>query len=163
MHAFACCKAKPSRWDNGCRSACITLHRMSPPTLCCSTKNRCSPAWRLSCNWCWMSRLLPPRETYVSTHPWGCHRRRIADRIVFDKPIQVPADPVDLHREAAADLARAPDSIPGRGCRFGDYLRDSSVVGAGAAPAAVGAAGSRWEGAGVDAGSAACVVSGWAF
>jgi transposase len=33
--------------------------------------------------------LLPPRETYVPTHPWGCHRRRIDDRIVFDKLIQV--------------------------------------------------------------------------
>ena len=25
----------------------------------------------------------------MATHPWGCHRRRIADRIVFDKLIQV--------------------------------------------------------------------------
>ena len=102
----------------------------------------------------------------LRVHPSvGCHRRRIADRIVFDKLIQVPADPVDGHREAAADLARAPDSIPGRGCRFGDYLRGFSVVGAGVAPAAVGAAGSRWEGAVVDAGLAACVVaeSGVAF
>jgi len=33
--------------------------------------------------------LLPPREMFVATHPWGCHRRRIPDRIVFDKLIQV--------------------------------------------------------------------------
>ena len=25
----------------------------------------------------------------MATHPWGCHRRRVADRIVFDKLIQV--------------------------------------------------------------------------
>ena len=29
--------------------------------------------------------LLPPR---VETHPLGCHRRRIADRIVFDKLVE---------------------------------------------------------------------------
>ena len=26
---------------------------------------------------------------FVATHPWGCHRRRIGDRIVFDKLVQV--------------------------------------------------------------------------
>jgi hypothetical protein len=26
---------------------------------------------------------------FVPTHPWGCHRRRIGDRIVFDKLVQV--------------------------------------------------------------------------
>jgi transposase len=39
--------------------------------------------------WDQFAALLPPRETYVSTHPWGCHRRRIPDRIVFDKLLQV--------------------------------------------------------------------------
>jgi transposase len=34
-------------------------------------------------------RAVAARETYVSTHPWGCHRRRIPDRIVFDKLIQI--------------------------------------------------------------------------
>ena len=35
--------------------------------------------------WDQFAALLPPRPTYVATHPWGCHRRRIGDRIVFDK------------------------------------------------------------------------------
>jgi len=39
--------------------------------------------------WDQFAALLPPRPTYVPTHPWGCHRRRIGDRIVFDKLIQV--------------------------------------------------------------------------
>jgi transposase len=39
--------------------------------------------------WDQFDALLPPRPTYVATHPWGCHRRRIPDRIVFDKLIQV--------------------------------------------------------------------------
>jgi transposase len=36
--------------------------------------------------WDQFSALLPER---VDTHPWGCHRPRIPDRIVFDKLIQV--------------------------------------------------------------------------
>jgi transposase len=39
--------------------------------------------------WDQFAALLPPRPTYVATHPWGCHRRRIPDRVVFDKLIQV--------------------------------------------------------------------------
>ena len=39
--------------------------------------------------WDQFAALLPPRPTYVATHPWGCHRRRIGDRVVFDKLIQV--------------------------------------------------------------------------
>jgi transposase len=39
--------------------------------------------------WDQFAALLPPRPTYVATHPWGRHRRRIPDRIVFDKLIQV--------------------------------------------------------------------------
>ena len=36
--------------------------------------------------WVQFSALLPVR---VDTHPLGCHRPRIPDRIVFDKLIQV--------------------------------------------------------------------------
>jgi hypothetical protein len=39
--------------------------------------------------WDQFAALLAPRPTYVTTHPWGCHRWRIPDRIVFDKLIQV--------------------------------------------------------------------------
>jgi hypothetical protein len=38
--------------------------------------------------WDQFAALLPPRPTYVATHSWGCHRRRIGDRIVFDKLMQ---------------------------------------------------------------------------
>lgn len=47
------------------------------------------PSWLAQPLWDQFAALLPARETYVSTHPWGCHRRRIADRIVFDKLVQV--------------------------------------------------------------------------
>lgn len=36
--------------------------------------------------WVQFSALLPVRE---ATHPLGCHRRRIPDRVVFDKLVQV--------------------------------------------------------------------------
>jgi transposase len=36
--------------------------------------------------WVQIAALLP---TYPDTHPLGCHRPRIADRVVFDKLIQV--------------------------------------------------------------------------
>jgi transposase len=36
--------------------------------------------------WVQVTALLPPRP---DTHPLGCHRPRIPDRIVFDKLIQV--------------------------------------------------------------------------
>src|SRR3954453_4972157 len=46
------------------------------------------PSWLIEPLWDQFAALLPPREIFVSTHPWGCHRRRIADRVVFDKLIQ---------------------------------------------------------------------------
>jgi transposase len=33
--------------------------------------------------------LLPPRPVYAPSHPLGCHRPRIGDRIIFEKLIQV--------------------------------------------------------------------------
>jgi transposase len=47
------------------------------------------PSWLADPLWDQFAALLPARPTYVATHPWGCHRRRIGDRIVFDKLIQV--------------------------------------------------------------------------
>ena len=47
------------------------------------------PSWLIDPLWDQFATLLPPRQTYVATHPWGCHRRRIPDRVVFDKLIQV--------------------------------------------------------------------------
>ena len=45
------------------------------------------PSWLADPLFDQFAALLPPREMFVATHPWGCHRRRIADRIVFDKLI----------------------------------------------------------------------------
>jgi transposase len=36
--------------------------------------------------WVQFAALLPPRQVH---HPLGCHRRRIPDRVVFDKLIQI--------------------------------------------------------------------------
>ncbi|WP_224387489.1 IS5 family transposase [Pseudonocardia sp. ICBG1293] len=47
------------------------------------------PSWLIEPLWDQFAALLPGREEFVPTHPWGCHRRRIPDRIVFDKLIQV--------------------------------------------------------------------------
>ena len=47
------------------------------------------PSWLADPLWDQFAALLPPREPFVPTHPWGCHRRRIPDRIVFDKLVQV--------------------------------------------------------------------------
>jgi transposase len=34
--------------------------------------------------WIQFAALLPEQPEFVPGHPWGCHRRRIADRIVFE-------------------------------------------------------------------------------
>jgi transposase len=47
------------------------------------------PSWLTEPLWDQFAALLPPRPTYDTAHPLGCHRRRIADRIVFDKLLQV--------------------------------------------------------------------------
>jgi transposase len=39
--------------------------------------------------WDQFAALLPPRPATDPTHPLGCHRPRVADRIVFDKLLQV--------------------------------------------------------------------------
>jgi hypothetical protein len=47
------------------------------------------PSWLTDPLWDQFAALLPRRETYDPTHPLGRHRRRISDRIVFDKLLQV--------------------------------------------------------------------------
>ena len=39
--------------------------------------------------WDQFAALLPPRPRYALSHPLGCHRPRVPDRVVFDKLIQV--------------------------------------------------------------------------
>ena len=47
------------------------------------------PSWLLEPLWDQFAALLPPRPVYAPTHPLGCHRPRIPDRIVFERLIQV--------------------------------------------------------------------------
>jgi transposase len=47
------------------------------------------PSWLAEPLWVQFEALLPPRTVYDPTHPLGCHRRRVDDRIVFDKLLQV--------------------------------------------------------------------------
>ena len=39
--------------------------------------------------WDQFAALLPPRPRYAPSHPLGCHRPRIDDRIIFEKLVQV--------------------------------------------------------------------------
>jgi transposase len=47
------------------------------------------PSWLIAPLWNQFCALLPERTAYHPDHPLGCHRRRIADRVIFDKLVQV--------------------------------------------------------------------------
>jgi transposase len=47
------------------------------------------PSWLTEPLWDQFAALLPDRPVYDPAHPLGCHRRRIGDRIIFDKLLQV--------------------------------------------------------------------------
>lgn len=47
------------------------------------------PSWLLEPLWDQFAALLPDRPLYDPSHPLGCHRPRIPDRIIFEKLIQV--------------------------------------------------------------------------
>ena len=47
------------------------------------------PSWLLEPLWDQFAALLPDRPRYAPSHPLGCHRPRVSDRIVFEKLIQV--------------------------------------------------------------------------
>ncbi|MEO3874832.1 IS5 family transposase [Nonomuraea sp. B12E4] len=47
------------------------------------------PSWLAEPLWVQFEALLPVRPLYDPAHPLGCHRRRVPDRIVFDKLLQV--------------------------------------------------------------------------
>ena len=46
-------------------------------------------SWLLEPLWDQFAALLPGRLVYDPAHPLGCHKPRIADRIIFEKLIQV--------------------------------------------------------------------------
>jgi transposase len=47
------------------------------------------PSWLLEPLWDQFAALLPDRPVYDPSHPLGCHKLRISDRIIFEKLIQV--------------------------------------------------------------------------
>lgn len=47
------------------------------------------PSWLTGPLWEQFTALLPQRSLFDPAHPLGCHRRRIRDRIAFDKLLQV--------------------------------------------------------------------------
>jgi transposase len=47
------------------------------------------PSWLTEPLWDQFAVLLPERPKYHPDHPLGCHRRRISDRIIFDKMLQL--------------------------------------------------------------------------
>jgi transposase len=47
------------------------------------------PSWLTEPLWDRFAALLPERGEFDPAHPLRCHRRRISDRIVFDKLVQV--------------------------------------------------------------------------
>ncbi len=47
------------------------------------------PSWLLEPLWDQFAALLPPRPVYAASHPLGCHKPRIADRVIFEKLVQV--------------------------------------------------------------------------
>ncbi|SCL13539.1 IS5 family transposase [Micromonospora inyonensis] len=70
------------------------------------------PAWLIEPLWVQFAALLPDRPTYQPTHPLGCHRKRIDDRIVFDKLVQVLR--FGCAYEAIADATCSATTIRGR-------------------------------------------------
>jgi transposase len=47
------------------------------------------PSWLTEPLWDQFAALLPARDEFDPAHPLGCHRRRIGNRIVFDKLLQL--------------------------------------------------------------------------
>ncbi|MEU5307011.1 IS5 family transposase [Streptomyces noursei] len=47
------------------------------------------PSWLIEPLRCQFQALLPERGEFSPAHPWGHHRRRVGDRVVFDKLVQV--------------------------------------------------------------------------
>jgi hypothetical protein len=69
------------------------------------------PSWLLDPLWDQFAALLPPRPLYAPSHLLGCHRQRIADRIIFEKLIQVPR--FGCSYEAIADCTCSATTIRG--------------------------------------------------
>jgi transposase len=76
------------------------------------------PSWLLEPLWDQFAALLPGRPVYDPSHPLGCHRRRIADRVIFEKLIQVLR--FGCSYESIADCSCGATTIRGR---RGEWIR----------------------------------------
>jgi transposase len=70
------------------------------------------PSWLTDPLWDQFAALLPVRSVYHPDHPLGCHRRRISDRIIFDKLLQLLR--LGCSYEAIADATCSATSIRSR-------------------------------------------------
>src|SRR5512142_2190094 len=69
------------------------------------------PSWLLEPLWDQFAALLPGRPAYDPAHPLGCHRRRIADRIVFEKQLQ-GSDTLAPTGSASGTVSRSASGCP---------------------------------------------------
>jgi transposase len=76
------------------------------------------PSWLLEPLWDQFAALLPDRPVYDPSHPLGCHRRRIADRVIFEKLIQMLR--FGCSYESIADCSCGATTIRGR---RGEWIR----------------------------------------
>ena len=66
--------------------------------------------------WDQFSAPVPERPLVSPTHPLGCHRQRIADRVVFEQVIAAPVHGSGYERIASPVRLRELDDPP-RHCR----------------------------------------------
>jgi hypothetical protein len=66
------------------------------------------PSCLLEPLWDQFAALLPARETFVAAHPLGCHRRRIADRTVFEHVVLALGHGSGYERSPLPDVPTAP-------------------------------------------------------
>jgi transposase len=76
------------------------------------------PSWLLEPLWDQFAVLVPGRPVYDPSHPLGCHRRRIAYRVIFEKLIQVLR--FSCSYESIADCSCGATTIRGR---RGEWIR----------------------------------------
>ena len=62
------------------------------------------PSWLLEPLWDQFAALLPDRPIYDPSHPLGCHKPRIGNRIIFEKLVQVLKAPAAGNAPARAPL-----------------------------------------------------------
>jgi hypothetical protein len=105
-------------------------HRSSLRSVITGVPVPAIPSWLLVPLWDQFATLLPPRPVYAPSHPPGCHRRRISDRIIFESWSRCCG--------SAARLSRSP-TAPARPPRSGSAATNGSRPGS-----LPGSSRSRW-------------------